>query len=114
MNKNIAGPLLLVAVVVLGGGGVYLSQQSGAVAVNPEDQAASVVTAVSKLIVLPEGEVPAVAEVDNPEALQDQEFFRKAKKGDQVLIYAEAGRAFLYDPVANKVLEVAPVTIGEN
>lgn len=117
MNKSIAGPLLLVAVVVLGGGGVYLVQQNGVVAVTPEQQsaqAASVVTAVSKLILLPEGETPTVAEVTDPEALKEQQFFNKAKKGDQVIIFAEAGRAYLYDPVANKVLEVAPVTFGEN
>lgn len=117
MNKNIAGPLLLVAVVVLGGAGVFFSQQSGVVSVSPEAadaQSASVIGAVSKLIVLPDGETPTIAEVEDPAALSGQPFFAKAKKGDRVLIYAQAGRAYLYDPVANKVLEVAPVTFGES
>jgi hypothetical protein len=116
MNKNIAGPLLLVAVVVLGGAGVFLSQNGAPVSQNidSEAQAASVIGAVSKLIVLPENETPTIAEVSDVDALKDQPFFQKAKIGDRVLIYPEAGKAYLYDPVANKILEVAPVTFGEN
>lgn len=116
MNKNIAGPLLLVAVVVLGGAGVFFSQNSTPVTQNDDAQAqtASVVGAVSKLIVLPENETPTIAEVTDTAALKDQAFFEKAKIGDRVLIYPESGRAYLYDPVQNKVLEVAPVTFGEN
>ncbi|MBY0539791.1 hypothetical protein K2P56_05205 [Patescibacteria group bacterium] len=115
MNKNIAGPLLLVAVVLFGGAGVFLSQQGNSLAQNTDvgSQSASVVTAVSKLIALPEGETPTVAEVTDTDALKDQAFFAKAKVGDQVLIYAQAGRAYLFDPKANKILEVAPVTFGE-
>jgi hypothetical protein len=116
MNKNIAGPLLLVAVVLLGGTGVFLSQNVSTVAqnVDTDAQAASVVQAVSKLILLPENETPTIAEVTDTEALRGQPFFDKAKIGDRVLIYPEAGKAYLYDPVQNKVLEVAPVTFGEN
>ncbi len=113
---NIAGPLLLVAVVVLGGAGVYLYQSQGPVAGSPEANAAQVaatVSAVGKLIVLPEGETPTVAEVTSTDALKDQPFFQKAKIGDQVLIYPNARRAYLYDPKANKVLEVAPVSFDE-
>ena len=116
MNKSIAGPLLLVAVVVLGGTGVFLSQEGGGLAQNTDAaaQSASVVSAVSRLILLPENETPTVAEVTDVNALKDQPFFAKAKVGDQVLIYAQAGRAYLFDPKANKVLEVAPVTFGES
>lgn len=116
MNKSIAGPLLLVAVVLFGGAGVFLSQQGGAITQNADAtaQSASVVTAVSKLIALPDGETPTVAEVTDINALKDQPFFAKAKVGDQVLIYAQAGRAYLFDPKANKILEVAPVSFGEN
>ncbi|HYU64899.1 MAG TPA: hypothetical protein VEK36_01350 [Candidatus Paceibacterota bacterium] len=67
---------------------------------------------VSKLILLPENETPTVATVSDPTLLRDQPFFARAKIGDKVLIYANARRAILYDPVENKILEVAPLNIG--
>ena len=33
------------------------------------------------------------------------------KNGDKVLIYSQAGKAYLYDPVINKLLEVAPINL---
>lgn len=62
---------------------------------------------VGKLVVLPEGETPQVAAVTDPEVLRSQPFFAEAKVGDIVLIYSK--KAVLYDPIANKVIIVAPV-----
>jgi hypothetical protein len=71
-----------------------------------------IVEQVGELIVLPEGEQPTIATVTDPEKLKDQPFFANAKKGDRVLIYANAKKAILYDPVDNKIIEVAPINIG--
>ncbi|HEV8601445.1 MAG TPA: hypothetical protein VGQ87_02490 [Patescibacteria group bacterium] len=68
--------------------------------------------AVGQLIVLPSDEQPTIATVSDPSKLKDQAFFAQAKVGDKVLIYTNAKKAILYDPVANKILEVAPVNIG--
>ena len=68
---------------------------------------------VSQLIILPENQIPTVATVLDPEKLKDQPFFAKAKKGDKVLIYTNAKKAILYDPAGNKIIEVAPLSIGE-
>ncbi len=64
---------------------------------------------IGRHYLLPEGETPTLATVLNPEELKNQQFFLRAKKGDIVLIYAEAKKAILYDPVADKIIEVAPV-----
>ncbi len=69
--------------------------------------------AVGRLIVLPEDEVPTIATVTDLEALQGQPFFANAKLGDKVLIFAKAGKAILYDPVEQKIVEVAPVNLGD-
>jgi len=71
----------------------------------------SLVKAVSRLMVLPEGETPTVATVTDLEQLRDQPFFAKAKVGDRVLIYTGARKVILYDPLANKIVEVANINI---
>ncbi len=108
--------LLGVVVVALIGTTYYFYSQYQTLKMNPEEasrlEADALIAEVSKLIVLPTDETPTVATVTDPEALKGQTFFANAKKGDQVLIYATAQKAVLYDPVAKKVIEVAPVNIG--
>lgn len=77
---------------------------------NEEAQVTDVVARVGELIELPQGEVPTVATVTDPAKLKDQVFFQNAERGDQVLIYTKARKAYLYDPVRNKLREVAPIT----
>ncbi len=76
-------------------------------------EAKDVIAQVGKILVLPEGEDPTVATVTNLEKLKDQPFFAKAKLGDRVLIYTGAKKAILYDPIANKIVEVAPLGIEQ-
>lgn len=77
-----------------------------------QKEATDLVAKVSKLALLPEGETPTVATVSDPEALKDQAFFAHAVKGDKVLIYAQAKKAFLYSVSMNKIIDVAPLNIG--
>ena len=74
-----------------------------------KDQTDEVVRKVGKLIDLPKDEKPVLAIVTDIEKVKGQPFFAKAKNGDQVLIYNKAKKAILYDPVANKILEVGPL-----
>lgn len=98
-------------------GGVYFLSQAAIFQSDPQKAAKaeieSVVAKVSKIMVLPEGETPTVATVSDPEKLKDQPFFAKAKVGFKALIYSNARKAILYDPVENKIVEVAPVNIGK-
>lgn len=70
------------------------------------------VNEVGKIIELPEGETPTLATVTDPERLRDQPFFARAQKGNKVLIYTNARKAILYDLVAHRIIEVAPLNIG--
>lgn len=86
-----------------------------------DEEVASLVERVGKLIKLPEGEQPIVATVSDKEKLNDQPFFANAKNGDKMLIYNQAKKVILYDPEANLILEVGPIytaspssTIQEN
>lgn len=67
---------------------------------------------LSKIIELPENETPTVATISDRERLQNQPFFAKAKNGDKLIIYTNAKKAIIFDPLANKIIDVAPVNIG--
>lgn len=77
-----------------------------------QEEVKKLVAEVGKLIELPEGEDPTVATVTDISKLKDQPFFQKAKNGDKVLIYTNARRAILYDPLSRKVIDIAPINIG--
>jgi hypothetical protein len=74
-----------------------------------EEQAQEVVAKAGRHILLPTGEEPTVFTVTEKDKLSGQAFFANAKNGDLVLVYYNAKKAFLYDPVADKILEVGPV-----
>ncbi|MBI4128897.1 MAG: hypothetical protein HY460_02490 [Parcubacteria group bacterium] len=108
---------ILLAALLVGTSGtsVYFYLRARRAAEAPEESSEElrkIIERVSKLIVLPEDETPTLATVSDPEKLKDQLFFAKAKVGDKVLVYARARKAILYDPVNNKVVEVAPIAIG--
>ena len=109
-------PALLIVFVVTAGAAVYFYLQVVELKKTPQvlaqQEVQTVVDKVSRLIVLPEGETPTIATVQDPEKLKDQPFFNKAQKGDKVLIYTNAKKAILYSPTTNKIVEVAPINIG--
>lgn len=80
---------------------------------SPIDELSEIIAKIGQFYELPTGDTPTLATVSDPEKLKGQAFFERAKKGDKVLLYAKAKKAILYDPVANKIIEIAPLNIGE-
>jgi len=76
-----------------------------------QEEVRTLVAKVGKLIKLPEGELPTVATITDLAKLNDQPFFAKAKVGDKVLLFTQAKKAILYDPVGNVVVEVGPLIL---
>lgn len=67
---------------------------------------------VGGLILLPEGEEPAIATIQDAEALaRDEAFYRDAKNGDKVIVYRE--KAIIYDPTSNRLVNVGPVYLQQ-
>lgn len=117
INKFIF-PVLIVVLVGVMGSALYFYQKTSALKADPnsvaQKETVDLVAKVGKLILLPEGETPTIATVSDPSKLASQPFFAKAKIGDQVLLYQNARIAYLYDPTNNKILEVAPINLGDN
>lgn len=84
---------------------------------NPETagktETEQIVNQVNKFLQLPTDEAPTLATVNDISKLKNQQFFKNAQNGDKVLIYSKAGRALLYRPSSKKVIEYAPVNLGE-
>lgn len=120
-KKNLLLPLFAAVVIValLAAGYFFIQYQKAQTLLkNPSQAAVSEIKAltdkVGQLIELPVGEDPTVATVSDKTKLSDQVFFRNAQNGDKVLIYTKAKKAILYRPSTNKIIEVAPVNIGES
>lgn len=109
--------LVVLAVVAVAGAGssYYFYNQFETIKQNPQAVTQKendiLVAKLGQLMVLPD-EQPTIATVADPEKLKDQPFFANAKKGDRVFIFTNAKKAVLYDEVANKIVEVAPINIG--
>lgn len=112
LTKIVIRIIAVVAVVLA----VYFYMQVRDLKKNPniaaQQEAASLVSKVGRLAILPTDETPTIATVSDPEALKDQTFFANAVKGDKVLIYAQAKKAVLYSVSMDKIIEIAPLNIG--
>jgi len=107
---NIA--VLVVAIIALCIGG-YFYYQLKVLKTSPQtvaqEEVTSLIAKVSKLYLLPIGEEPTIATVSDPTALKSQTFFNTSIKGDKVLIYTKTGKAILYRPSIDKIIETAPI-----
>lgn len=111
-RKLIRTILLIVTIFALILAG-YFYYRLKTIKINPQtvinSEVESVVLKVSKLYLLPVDEEPTVATVSDPEALKDQSFFMWSLKGDKVLIYTKSGKAILYRPSIDKIIEISPI-----
>jgi hypothetical protein len=119
MEKGGANALMAAFVIIAllaVGVAFYFYRQLSQFKQNPQlvaqKESTAVVEKVGKLIELPKDEVPTIATVTDPARLKDQPFFANAKIDDKVLIYTNARKAILYSPATNKIVEVAPLSIG--
>jgi cytoskeletal protein RodZ len=113
-STNIILIILVLAIAVLGWLYYDTSKENKKLS-NPQavaqQEAERLKAEVGQLVELPD-ERPTIATVSDVTKLQSQQFFAKAQNGDKVLIFTNAKRAVLYRPSTHKVIEYAPVNIG--
>ncbi len=83
----------------------------------PEDlakkQQDDLLQTVGKIVELPQDETPTTATVTDLGKLEGQVFFEKAQIGDKVIIYTKSKMAYLYRPSSNRIINIAPVNLGQ-
>jgi hypothetical protein len=112
--------LIIAAVIIFLGYGYFHSQselkatKTTAEKSHQQTSSSQVINQVGKLVTLPAGETPTVATVNDAAKLKSQPFFADAKNGDKVLIYSKAGKAVLYRPSTNRIIEYSRVNLGSS
>jgi len=79
--------------------------------VGDQDAANQIIKKASKLMELPNNEIPKVASVLDKDKLKDYPFFESAKNGDKLLIYSGAMKVILYRESSNKIIGIAPLYV---
>lgn len=119
-NKSVRkAPLIfiLLAAAILGFSfGGYFFWENMQLKNNPsgvaQKEAERVVKKLGKIVLLPEEEFPVVATVTDPDLLKSQPFFSKAKEGDRLVVYNQAGIAILYDDKEEKIIQMTQFDAG--
>ena len=74
-----------------------------------QEEAQQLLDHIGAIMDLPTGESPTIATVSDVTKLNSQPFFAHAQNGDKVIIYAKAGKAILFDPTRNKIVNVGAI-----
>ena len=74
-------------------------------------QVNALITKVGRHLALPTTGEPATAiTIDDLAPLAKDPFLSKAKIGDQILLYPTSGRIVIYDPAADRIVDVGAVS----
>lgn len=113
--------VLIIAVVALGYG-YYVKKKELDTIKDPTAQAEvarkaaiEVANQARKIVLIPESdEVPEVLTINNPElAVKEQPNLAGVIAGDKILLYIKSGKAIVYSPSRNIIVNILPVTLQQ-
>jgi heme/copper-type cytochrome/quinol oxidase subunit 2 len=120
MKKILSVVVWFIIGVVVGAGALfvwnnYVVKNPAKIASQMEEaQVKEIVAKVSKIIILPTGEEPVVATINDAASLiKEQPFYKGAKNGDVVLVYQKAAKAIVYSPERNVIVNVGPIFLQD-
>lgn len=100
---------IIVLVLLVACIGIWLVMASQASDEQPMDSMEQdVVSSLGLIMLLPSDEKPIITTIHDLESVKDEPFHKYAKIGDIVLRYPRAGRAILYSPSENMIVEAVP------
>ena len=112
--KSIIKAVVILAVVI--GAGYFAMNNASVKSLfnknsNPsQEEINKLVAKAGKLIILPSGENPVVATINDAETLKkEQPFYNDAINGDIILVYATSTRAIIYSPSRDIIVNSGPI-----
>ena len=118
MNLVVFAVFGLIIASLVGVSGYYYMQYKNTKALLSDpskmanEEVKKIVDKVGMFMALPTDEEATLATVLDVEKLKEQPFFAKAAVGDKVIIYTKAGKAILYRPSTNKIIEAMPLSFN--
>lgn len=79
--------------------------------IKPDIGKNAILERINRLTNIPPNESPQIVKILDAQRARDQPFFAGAKNGDIILIYSQAQKAILYDPVADKIIQEGPLVV---
>jgi hypothetical protein len=120
MKKTVMVIVWFIVGVAVGAGAffawnMYMKPNPAKVATQVQQaQVKDLIAKVGKLIILPTGEEPVVATINDAASLiKDQVFYKGAQNGDIVLVYQKASKAIVYSPTRNVIVNVGPIFLQD-
>jgi hypothetical protein len=106
--------IILIAIIGIGAFAYNrYTKTEGYLSKKAQKEAKATIDSARELIILPEGE-PSIFVVQDPDLLASQQaFFKGSVKGDQLLVYPESGKAIIYSPSRNIIVNSGPVTFDD-
>lgn len=102
--------VLLIVIGVLGW--MYVQSMKKEVG-NGQAIATRIQQEVGKIYMLPTGEEPTVARIEDKTKLGNQQFFSDAKNGDYLLLYKKKKLALIYREETKKLVNVGPINLSD-
>lgn len=97
-------------VIISVGVGIYERYFNLTDAERAQKELKAAISAVSKHMILPEGDEPVLATVTDAEAIiKQQAFFTGAVNGDQLLLFPRNLKAVIFSPSRNKIINAGPI-----
>lgn len=101
---------ILAGIGLVAAAGVLWFLVDGRRPASPQAELDKVRQAVAQHIILPEGEDPVLATIEDKDKVES-EFLKQGEKGDRVLIYAKAKKVIIYRPSVDRIVDIGPVSI---
>jgi hypothetical protein len=82
---------------------------------NPLRENINLLDDVGKHVLLPTTENPQIFMIENPALLVGQQaFFEGAIEGDRLIVYTNMGKAIIYSPARDIIVNMGPVTFDQS
>jgi type II secretory pathway pseudopilin PulG len=104
--------MLLIVIAILGW--KYMATTKTSAADEQQQTISRVLQGVGTIYELPTDEEPTVAQIQDKTKLENQEFFKKSRNGDYLLLYKKNRLALVYREATKKLVIVGPINLDAN